>query len=202
MTKKRIQPKHTCGQAMVWRGKRGDGAIQRWWCPKCDAWTVARGAARGLRSAKGYGLDRVADLASHGMSTHAISQQVGMGWEAVERRIERMAANAEERFLDMPPKPGKAWALVDLPYASQMQGKAAIGRIRSTLRLLDWETGHAAAAALVGRLGSHPDSIPWPEAKPWLDGALGTAVRDWTEAERRLWVILARSNGWRLGEEP
>lgn len=202
MTKRTTHPKHTCGQAMVWRGKRGDGAIQRWWCPKCDAWTVARGAAKGLRSTKGYGLDKVAALVAHGMSTHAISQQIGMGWEAVERRIERMAANAEKRFLDMPPKPGKAWAMVDLPYASQAHGKAAIGRIRSTLRLLDWESGPGAAATLVGRLGSQPDSRQWPEAQPWLDGALGTSPRDWGEAERRLWVILARSNGWRMEKEP
>ncbi len=201
MSKRSDQPKHTCGQAMVWRGKRGDGAIQRWWCPKCDAWTVARGAAKGLRSAKGYGLDKVAELVAHGMSIHAISQQVGMGWEAVARRIERMAANAETRFLDTPPNPGKSWTMVDLPYASsKTKGKAAIGHVRSTLRLLDWETGPAAMTRLVGRLGSQPDSTPWEKAQPWLVGALGVADRNWSEVEQRLWVILARSNGWRLDE--
>ena len=185
---------------MVWRGKRGDGAIQRWWCPKCDAWTVVRGAAKGLRSAKGYGLDEVATLVAHGMSTHAIAKQIGMGWQAVDCRIERMANKAEERFLDRPPAAGKEWTLVDLPYGSHEKGKAAIGRIRSTLRLLDWELGSTAADNLMARLGSQPDSTPWPEAQPWLDSALGTSARDWGEAQRRLWVILARSNGWKLAD--
>ena len=185
---------------MVWRGKRGDGAIQRWWCPKCDVWTVVRGAAKGLRSAKGYGLDEVATLVAHGMSTHAIAKQIGMGWMAVGRRIERMADKAEARFLDTPPAAGEEWALVDLPYASHEKGKAAIGRIRSTLRLLDWEPGSAATRVLVARLGSQPVSTPWAEAQPWLDGALGTSARDWDEAQRRLWVILARSNGWKLAD--
>jgi hypothetical protein len=37
-----------------------------------------------------------------------------------------------------------------------------------------------------------------PGDQSWLDVALGESSRNWPEAEQRLWIILAQTNGWKL----
>lgn len=187
---------HTCGRPLVRRGFRAGGVIQRWWCRACATWEVDRGAKTRLHAAPRYGLDRVALGVAHGLSVHALAQIAGLDWVTVKRRMDRLEAAAVDRFNERPPRPGQGWALVDLPSATHAQGQAAVGCVRTTFRLLDWETGQKAREALEERLGpAQPGSLPRGQA--WLTAALGSGARNWAEAEQRLWIILAQSNGWK-----
>lgn len=189
-------PCHTCGRPLVRRGFRAGGVIQRWWCPACATWSVDRGAKTRLHAASRYGLGRVALGVAQGLSVHALAQIAGLDWVTVKRRMDRLEAAAVNRFNERPPRPGHGWALVDLPSATHAQGQAAVGRGRTTFRLLDWETGTKAGRTLEERLGPAP-LVSIPGSQEWLTAALGSGARDWTEAEQRLWIILAQSNGWK-----
>lgn len=190
-------PIHVCGERMVRRGKRHNSEVQRWWCPVCEKWAVVRGAATGLRGKTGYGFARVIVGVAHGLSIHAIAQVTGMDWMTVKRRIVLAVNEAEQKFMKRPPGVGHGWRLVDLPSGCHEPGKAAIGDNRTTKRLLDWEPGPAARDVLIERLGREPDpGLPGDQA--WLTAALGESAQDWKQAEQRLWVILAQSNGWKF----
>lgn len=193
------RPIHSaCGQPMVKRGRRNKDGTQRFWCPVCNQWEDVRGAAKRLRSSEKYSVEAVVLMAAYGMSIHHMAQATGMGWVAVKRRLNRMEAASRARFAIRPPVAGKAWMLVDLPAGSHAEGRVAIGRIRRSLRLVDWEKGRNATTKLVKRLGSEPASVDDQDAARWIQSALGASCRSWDEAEQRLWVILAQSNGWNL----
>lgn len=80
------------------------------------------------------------------------------------------------------------------------EGKAAIGSKRNTRRLLGWATGPDATDVLHARLGG--TQVPQTALdREWLTKSLGTSARTAEEAEQRLWVILAISNGWKFTDE-
>ena len=204
MTKK--VPIHTtCGQPMIKRGKRPGTDVQRWYCAGCRKWDVDRGGENHLGKKLRKVAPRVIVAAAHGMSVHAIAQVCGKEWLTVERRLKRAAAEAKERLKTETPSVGAGWVLVDLPQGSHSTGNAAVGRKRSTYRLIAWETGTNAAQALESKLGCQPIG-PGPtnasgsSEQAWLDRSLGDSARNWEEAERRLRIILAHSNGWVLGK--
>lgn len=190
-----------CGYRLVKRGKRSVSEIRRWWCPACKKWQVKRGAEKHLRSADGYGLLEVGKLAASGLSVFAISKKTNREWPAVRRRLARIEASAKQRHALHPPGPGRGWALVDLPASAHLgEGKAAIGSKRNTRRLLGWATGPDAANVLRALLGG--TQVPHTALdSEWLTKSLGTSARTAEEAEERLWVILAISNGWKFTDE-
>lgn len=142
---------------------------------------------------------------THGMSVHAIAQVCGKQWLTVERRIKRAAAEIKTRMKTERPSVGSGWVLVELPADSHSIGKAAIGRKRSTYRLIAWKAGGNAAQALGSVLGCPPNNPAHTNGsvsaeQAWLDRSLGDSARTWEEAERRLRIILAHSNDWVLGK--
>lgn len=185
---------------MVRHGKRSVSKIQRWWCPVCDKWGVDRGAAKNLRSTEGYGFVETARLVSQGLSVLAIAKRTGRQWQSVKRRMGRIEAAARTQHAMRPPGIGGGWALVDLP-PGHLAGKAAVGRQRQSRRLVGWEVGPVAEAALVSRLGAATHEATLADEE-WLRKALGSCAKSPQEAEQRLWVILAFTNGWRFAPEP
>lgn len=155
MTKK--APIHTaCGQPMTKRGKRPGTDVQRWYCAGCRKWDVDRRGETHLGKKLRKVAPKVIVAVAHGMSVHAIAQVCGKEWLTVERRINRAAKEIEGRLPAETPSVGGGWVLVDLPPGSHACGKAAIGRKRSTYRLIAWEMGGKAAQALEARLGCPP----------------------------------------------
>lgn len=183
---------------MVARGERGVGDVRRWWCPVCNQWDAMRGPSHYLRGGPEHGLERVAALACRGCSIHAIQQRTGLSWGAVQLRLERLAEEAEQRYRVRPPGVGSGWWCVDLPSSVQPPGKAAVGRQRHGYRLLGWAMGPEATQDLEQRMGSAPLVEGAGPPRAWLERSLGNQAKSWPEAEQRLWVLLARSNGWRL----
>lgn len=186
---------------MTKRGKRPGTAIQRWYCAACEKWGVDKGSETHLGKKMRRVAPRVMVGVAHGMSVHAIALVCGTDWLTVARRIKRAAAEVQKRLTTGTPKVGSGWSLIDLPAGCHTPGKAAVGRKRSTYRLLAWETGPDASHVLQARLGCQPSSAAAgsPE-QAWLARSVGDSARNWEEAEQRLRIILAHSNGWELGK--
>lgn len=189
---------------MTKRGKRPGTGVQRWYCAGCGKWDVDRGGETHLGKNLRKVAPKVIVAAAHGMSVHSISQVCGKDWLTVERRLKRSAAEVRKRLRTETPSVGSGWVLVDLPAACHEIGKAAIGRKRSTYRLIAWKVGANAAQALESKLGCPPNSPapcgPISAEQAWLDRSLGDSPRKWVEARRRLRIILAHSNDWVLGK--
>lgn len=190
-----------CGYQTIKRGVRLVSKIPRMWCPACKKWQVNRGVEKHLRAAKGFGVSGIGRLAANGLSLPAIQKKTGRSALFVKRRLSRIVVFAKQRHALHPPGPGRGWALVDPPASAHMGvGKAAIGSKRNTRRLLGWATGPDAADVLRARLGG--TQVPHTALdSDWLTRSLGTSARTAEEAEERLWVILAISNGWKFTEE-
>lgn len=190
-----------CGQPMTKRGKRPGTVIQRWYCAACEKWGVDRGSETHLGKKMREVAPRVMVGVAHGMSVHAIALVCGTDWMTVARRIKRAAAEVKKRLKTESPRVSKRWFLVDLPAGCHTTGKAAVVQSRSTYRLLAWESGPNAVRLLQTRLGCHPSSVAAgsPE-QAWLERAVGNSAKNWGDAEDRLRIILAHSNGWELGK--
>lgn len=137
-------------------------------------------------------------LVVQGKSKEEISQALDIGLPAVEHRMAAVNLAAQARCPLRPPGVGSGWIPVALPTTTQQAGLAAIGTSRGNRpRLLGWECGlpPVALAALVRRFG--PPRLQVANQQEWIDQAL-QGVASWPEGEERLWIMLARSNGWIL----
>ena len=182
---------------MISRGVRGLGDVRRWWCPVCNEWDAMRGPAHYLRGGPEHGLERVAALACRGLSVHAIQKRTGMSWGAVQLRMQRLADEAKNRYRVRAPGVGSGWWCVALPETFPKVGVAAVGKQRQSYRLLGWATGAEAGLIIEQQMGCAPLLAGSDLASAWLERSLGSHFRGWTEAEQRLWILLAWSNGWK-----
>jgi len=175
---------------------------QRWRCAQCGALDSGRGqAAKGLRTGRRYSLGAVMSPVVQGVPVEDIAAQLGIGSQAVAHRLANIEAAARARFDQKPPGVGAGWDIVSLSPREGAAAVVAVGQARGGFpRLLDWErgTGQQSVQALAKRLGKPPRARPRRGSQKWLDQALVPGMASEAETEQRLWVILARSNGWNL----
>lgn len=135
---------------------------------------------------------RIANLVVKGETVDAIAKELKLRPTQVTVRMKQIAAVAKQQKSDRWPGSGK----VALEIATiGTLGFALVGKGRKGFRLVDFDVSDA---ALCKRRSLR---IPPPVHKGWLDTALGLpSTQSWEDIETRLFVVLARTNGWRLSD--
>lgn len=146
---------------------------------------------------------RVALAVAHGMNVNAIGEVLGLRGGSRDRVINRMMkveAFAQVRQRRKGASRKGICFQIPLPSGCGIEGEALIGRNGPRWRLIGWRSGKSrkwtGAEDVSVVVSGEVDAMKDDEARRWLDRSLGACSTSKDETTRRLWIILAHSNGW------